>query len=132
MTYGVRGGRGSKSTGAIVCALFVLFGSGTAMGAVSPAPFGLSDVAKIASALAAQPYRKPQQKIPKFLLKLTYSQYQDIRFRPNKALWRRAHLPFRVEFFHPGFYFNRSVKINVIGRHGVSRIPFSASDFSYG
>lgn len=131
-TCGVRGGRGLMGTRALIAALAVLFGSGTALGAVSQPPFGFNDVAKIASALAAKPYRKPQQNIPNFLLKLNYNQYQDIRYKPDKALWRRAHLPFRVEFFHPGFYFNRSVQINVIGRRGVYRIPFSTNDFTYG
>jgi hypothetical protein len=44
--------------------------------------------------------------------KMTYDQWWDIRFRPNQALWRGDDLPFQVQLFHPGLYFDRTVVVN--------------------
>lgn len=125
-----RPGGGKCVMVALLCALL---GPRTGHAApVSAPPFGFRNVEKIASDLAAKPYRKVPQKIPQFLLKLTYNQYRDIRFKPSAALWRKEGLPFEVEFFHPGFYYNQSVQINIIDRGGVHRLPFSTAFFDYG
>lgn len=99
----------------------------------APVPgFHFANVQQMAAALAHKPYHKEPQNIPPALLKLSYSQYRAIRFRPSKALWRKQKLPFEVQFFHPGFYYNRSVQINVI-QDGVARpVPFSTALFHYG
>lgn len=96
-------------------------------------PFGLADVATMAQKLAAEPYRPPPKNgVPEWLRKITYDQWRDIRFRPDRALWGDTPLLFHVQFFHPGFYYDRSVKINVVNAEGVHPVPFSPSDFDYG
>jgi glucans biosynthesis protein len=99
--------------------------------AQSNAPLGYKDVVKKAKLLASKPFKEPE-KIPDFLLKLDYDQWRDIRFRPDKALWRDKGLPFQVQFFHPGFLYNRKVTINVVGPAGVEEVPFSPDLFHYG
>ena len=49
--------------------------------------------------------------MPPWLLKLNYDQYRDIRFVPGRSWWLREGLPFQLQFFHPGFIFNRTVPI---------------------
>jgi glucans biosynthesis protein len=98
----------------------------------APASYGFDDVYALARSLAAQPYRAPEEQLPPLLRYLTYDEYRDIRFKPQRALWRDAHLPFQVQFFLPGFYFNRTVAINVIDDRGVHRIPFSPDLFAFG
>jgi glucans biosynthesis protein len=63
---------------------------------------------------------------------LSYDQWRDIRFRPDHALWRDRGLPFEVQLFHPGLYFDRSVRVNVV-EGGVAReLRFSTELFDYG
>ncbi len=96
--------------------------------------FDLTDVATRAAALAAEPSRDRQQKVPEWMLvgSLTYDQWRDIRFRPDHALWRDRKLPFEVQLFHPGLYYDRTVQVHVIDADGVHPVPFDAQRFDYG
>ena len=56
--------------------------------------------------LAKEKYRAPNKEaLPGWMKSLTYDQYRDIRFDPNRALWGDGKLPFRAMFFHPGYLF---------------------------
>jgi len=96
--------------------------------------FDLDDVAEQAADLAKEPYRDRQQKVPDWMLvgSMTYDQWRDIRFRPDQALWRDKNLPFQVQFFHPGLYYDRTVQVNVVDAAGVHPVPFSPERFDYG
>jgi glucans biosynthesis protein len=85
-----------------------------------------------AKVLASKPFVQRPVDVPESLLKLTYDQYRDIRFKPEEAVWRRDHLPFELQFFHPGFSFERSVQINALEGKTVVPIPFSPTLFDYG
>jgi glucans biosynthesis protein len=63
---------------------------------------------------------------------LTYDQYREIRFNPDRTLWRGAGLPFEIGFFHPGHYFGQPVRINEVSSDGVREVRFSADMFNYG
>ncbi|MET0733060.1 MAG: glucan biosynthesis protein, partial [Casimicrobiaceae bacterium] len=52
--------------------------------------FGFDDVVARARALAATTQRLPDSGLSKELLDLDYDQYRDIRFRPDRSLWRDA------------------------------------------
>src|SRR5262245_20033795 len=56
--------------------------------------FSFDDVVARASKLAHAAYQKPGNSLPKSLKALNYDQYRDIRFRPERALWLNAKLPF--------------------------------------
>ncbi|HXH84359.1 MAG TPA: glucan biosynthesis protein G [Candidatus Tectomicrobia bacterium] len=94
--------------------------------------FGLDDVAARAAKLAASPYRKPAPALPETLKTLTYDQYRDIRFRPERALWRDARLPFEVMFFHRGFFFEERVTIHEVVGPRARAITFDPDAFDYG
>ena len=96
--------------------------------------FDLDDVAARAEALAAEPYTNHQKKVPDWMLvgSMTYDQWRDIRFRPDHGLWRDKNLPFQVQFFHPGLYYDRTVQVNTIDADGVHPVPFSPERFDYG
>ena len=94
--------------------------------------FGINTVADRARQLAKEPYREPKGQVPDWLLKVTYDQWRDIRFRPEHALWGDKHLPFQVQFFHPGLYYNRVVAVNVVDSKGTHPLAFSPSHFDYG
>ncbi len=96
--------------------------------------FDLDDVAEKASEFAKEPYRDRQKHVPDWMLigSLTYDQWRDIRFRPDQALWRDKHLPFQVQFFHPGLYYDHTVQVNVVDAAGVHPVPFAPERFDYG
>lgn len=94
--------------------------------------FNFEDVASQAKTLAAAPYKKPKGELPKALQDLTYDQYRDIRFNPDKAHWRDARLPFELAFFHQGRIFETPVKINEIVGKAVKPIQFDPKLFNYG
>ena len=97
--------------------------------------FGLDDVAAIAEKNASEPYRADRQKsVPDWMRagKMTYDQWRDIRFRPDRALFRDEGLPFQVQLFHPGLYFEKSVKVNVVDASGAHPFPYSTDLFDYG
>jgi len=54
------------------------------------AAFGFDDVALRAKQLAASSYKKPDVSLPRELTELTYDQYRDIRYKPERAYWRAA------------------------------------------
>ncbi|HSD37594.1 MAG TPA: glucan biosynthesis protein G [Rhodocyclaceae bacterium] len=94
--------------------------------------FGFDDVATRAQKLAAIPYQSDDNKIPATLKELNYDQYRDIRFQPDKALWRNRRLPFELMFFHVGGYFTAPVHINEIDETGAHPIRFDRKAFNYG
>ena len=99
---------------------------------LSPAQFGFQDVYTQAQRLAERPYQAPQRQVPPFVRQLQYDQYRDIRYRPERSLWRDLGLPFQVQLFHPGYLFDRPVTINVLDGAGVHRVSFSPDLFTYG
>src|SRR5262245_4247283 len=74
-------------------------------------PIDLQALERRAAELAQQPFHEPSAKLPAALNELTYDEWRDIRFRESSALWADAALPFRIQFFHPGFFYDRSVRV---------------------
>ncbi|HYR96713.1 MAG TPA: glucan biosynthesis protein G [Candidatus Binatus sp.] len=96
------------------------------------ATFDFDDVAEKAKKLAAEPFHEPKGQVPDWLLKISYDQWRDIRFRPDHALWRERRSPFQVQFFHPGLYYDRIVAVSIVSADGVRPAQFSPSQFDYG
>ncbi|HEX8010878.1 MAG TPA: glucan biosynthesis protein G [Casimicrobiaceae bacterium] len=94
--------------------------------------FGFEEVAHRAQQLAAQPYRPQKVELPKELQGINYDRFRDIRFKPERALWRDAKLPFEVAFFHLGWYFDRPVRINELVGNTTREIRFDPALFDYG
>ena len=99
---------------------------------ISGLSFDFEDVAARAKTLADKPYQKPANEVPRELLDLSYDQYRDIRFKPDKALWRGNKFPFELQFFHPGLYYDQPVRLNLISSEGVRPLQFDPDSFDYG
>ncbi|MGN6389796.1 MAG: glucan biosynthesis protein G [Burkholderiaceae bacterium] len=117
---------GACRLASLACAALLLLACRTATA------FGFEDVASRAQQLAAKAYSPPPKNLPRSLASLNYDQYRDIRFRPNRALWREEKLPFELAFFHEGLYFDHAVKINEVVGGQVRPIRFDPSMFDYG
>lgn len=96
------------------------------------AGFEYEEVVERARLLAQDPYQEPE-KLPGFLTKISYDQWQKIRFIPEEALWLEDKLPFQVQFFHPGSLYQRSVDMNLVDESGKEEaVTFSREHFHYG
>ena len=119
--------------GALVCALVA--GDASAQ-AKKPArkklAFGFEDAAKRAEKLARSPFKDPRGEVPEWLLQISYDQWRDIRFRPEASLWRGKNSNFEVQFFHPGLYYDRTVRMHEVDSAGVRAFEFNPNQFDYG
>ena len=70
--------------------------------------------------------------MPSWMKDLTYDQYRDIRFQEEKSLWAADKLPFRAQFFHPGYLFHESVVLNEFTDTHQQEVRFSQDFFTYG
>ncbi len=102
-----------------------------AFAAPEAAVVNLDYVARRALARAQQPFHSPRARLPDFLKGLNYDQYREIRFRRDKALWTEDDLPFRVEFFHPGYIYQEPIHVNEFTATYTQPIPFVQDFFDY-
>ncbi|ATB38899.1 glucan biosynthesis protein D [Cystobacter fuscus] len=126
MTWAKRWVRGA-------CALGVL-GSLVASAAprATPPAFSAETVRARARELAQKPYRAPAPLPQGAFAGLTYDQYRDIRYRPERALWREAGLPFQAQFFHPGLFYPAPLPMHEVEGGRVTAVRFSPQLFTYG
>jgi len=98
------------------------------------AEVNLDYVAKRALERARHPFHSPRADLPKVLRQdsLDYDKYREIRFRREKALWTEEQLPFRIEFFHPGYLYQEPVHMNEFTASHVQPIRFVQDFFDYG
>ena len=94
--------------------------------------FGFDDVAKLAAQRAATPFKPRTEKLPEVLARLDYDHFRDIRFKPDRSLWRPEGLPFEIALFHEGQNFKDPVKINELVGDAVREVRFSPELFDYG
>ena len=47
-------------------------------------------------------------------------------------MWRNDNLPFEVQFFHPGLYYNRLVSVYIVDQSGVHLFPYHPQLFDFG
>jgi periplasmic glucans biosynthesis protein len=118
-------GRGRRALAAAVAGFVLMLPWGAARS------FGFDDVAQRAKELAGAPFKKGPG-LPKELQGLDYDHYRDIRYKPERFLWRGAGSPFELAFFHQGLFFEQPVKINEVNAQGVREIAFNPDDFEYG
>lgn len=85
-----------------------------------------------AKELAAKPYVARSTKVPPQLMKLTFQQHQQIKFDPKQSWWSKEKLPFPLQFFHPGFLFDKTVDLYELRGGQAQRIPFLRKFFTYG
>jgi glucans biosynthesis protein len=106
-------------------------------GLIAPAqaqavPFDRSVVRQLARDAAAKPYKAPDTKLPENLKNLDYDHYRQIRFLPERALWRSEKLPFQVQFFHRGFFYEPRVDIYAVADGHETKVAYRPDDFSFG
>ncbi len=116
----------------LITTLGLLLTGTTLIGAES-AEVNLNYVAQRALERARQPFHSPRADLPKVLRQenLDYDKYREIEFRHDRALWAADDLPFRVEFFHPGYLYQEPVHIYEFSATHVQPIRFVQDFFNY-
>lgn len=116
----------------IVLASILLAGESRAQ--ILSSPVTLDYVARIAERRAHEPFHSPRADLPAVLRQdhLDYDKYREIRFRRERALWSEEKLPFRVEFFHPGYLYQEPVHVNEFTAGQSQPIRFVQDFFDYG
>lgn len=94
-------------------------------------PFTFENVVEEARFLAAGAYKEPEKVSPE-LLAIGYDAWRDIRFRPEKALWSDLKIPFALQFFHSGFYYDRTVGVCEIVGGSPLPVALNKEMFDYG
>ena len=98
--------------------------------ALPAAAFDFQTVIDKAKLQAATPYQAPHP-VPKFMKELSYSEYQNIRFDPEKNLWQESQSNFQVMLIPPGLFYGHSVTINIIDAEGLHPLPFRRNYFTF-
>jgi len=96
------------------------------------AAFDFDDVSREAAALARAPYQPAAAAAadPR-LAQLSYDDYRDIRFRPERAHWRDSGL-FQLHFFPLGRGHGRPLRLYELQDGTAHALEVPASDFSVG
>jgi glucans biosynthesis protein len=116
----------------LIAAMLLCAGSQTALGQGAPPRFSFSTVRELARSLAAKDFQPAKNAdLPEAFKKLTYDQYQSIRFRPEHNLWRDDKLRFDTQFFCRGYLYQDPVEIHVIDNGKVRDVLFSPAMFDF-
>src|SRR5688572_24526004 len=100
-------------------------------GASTAAAFDFDDVAELARRKALAQYEPPDRSQPMELELLGYDRYRDIRFRPERAIWRAEGAPFDLMFFHRG-QGNPRVRMNEVVDEDARHLRYDSDDFDFG
>ena len=96
------------------------------------APAFFEQLTSQAQALAEKPAVPPQQmQLPRELASLDYDGYRNIRFRPDRSLWRGEPGRFEVQFFHPGPAYRDPVSVALLDHGEAQPVRFSTDLFTY-
>jgi glucans biosynthesis protein len=117
----------------LCCALMIAALPAGKVAAYEYAEVTLDYVATKAEQRAHKPFHSPRAELPDFLKadQLDYDKYREIEFRHEDALWGNEPLPFRVEFFHPGYLYQEPIHVNEFTLTHVQPIRFVQDWFNY-
>ncbi|WP_183165431.1 glucan biosynthesis protein G [Azomonas macrocytogenes] len=94
--------------------------------------FSLDDVSNKAKKLAEQNFVVPKSNLPAIFRDMKFADYQQIRFREEKAYWADDKTPFQINFYHQGMHFDVPVVINEVTATGVKEIKYEPEYFDFG
>ena len=84
-------------------------------------PFSFETLIASAKELSERPYQKSVAHDPELLERIDFDAYQQIKFRPELAIWGQGDGPFPIELFHVGRFFKEPVRIFVVSAAGVAQ-----------
>jgi periplasmic glucans biosynthesis protein len=97
-----------------------------------PVTFDAGVLRRMAQELAQKSFQAPDSKLPEPLAHLTYDQYRDFRFDPQRALWRDQGVLFTLQLFHRGFLYTNRVDLYEVVDGVAQPIRYSPDLFTFG
>lgn len=94
--------------------------------------FDRGSVVEMARKLATKPFVPPPTDLPAVLNNLTYDQYRDIFASRDNVVFKDENLPFRLQFFHRGFYYRQKIDVSVVKDGQAFAVPYSTDLFELG
>lgn len=91
-------------------------------------PFLRESVIQHARALAEKPF-EPLPQAPSQLTALDYSQYRQINYQEDAAVWGKSPTPFSIQLFAPGFLYHDLVDIDIV--ENGRAYPLSVTNSSF-
>lgn len=88
-------------------------------------------VRTLARKLSRTRYR-PAKPLEGPLAEIGYDQYRDIRFKPDRSLWRRDDLGFQVQFFPTAYIYKEPVDIYLVERGRIRPLAATRDLFDWG
>ncbi len=96
-------------------------------------PFSFDALTRTAKDLSQKPFQKAVPRDLELLERLDFDAYQQIKFRPELAIWAHGGGPYPVELFHVGRYFKEPVRIFAVSANGLAQeILYSPDLFTFG
>lgn len=95
-------------------------------------PFSFEHLKTWAAALAAEPYRPQSPLFAELIQRIDFDAYQQIRYRPEWALWSQGGARYPVELFHVGRYFQEPVRIFAVEAGMAREVGYKPDLFTYG
>lgn len=103
----------------------------SASATTSGVEFSQATVIARARDLASRAYTE-RPTVPQDWRDLTYDQYRDIRFRKEDSLWAGTDASYNIDFFAPGLYFPRSIKVWEVKNGSAIPVSFNLDHFNKG
>ncbi|ENM5739065.1 glucan biosynthesis protein G [Vibrio mimicus] len=94
--------------------------------------FDNDTVVRLARQLAKKPYVALKDPLPESLANISYDEYRDIRFKPDSAVWKADGLPYQMQLFHRGFFFQDLIEIALVEGNKSTHLSYDPSMFSAG
>jgi glucans biosynthesis protein len=119
--------------GVLNLVLGILFLAGSAWAQPAQKQVTFDYVIGLARERAGKAFQAPKVELPEELRgdKLNYDTYRQIEFKHDRALWLKEELPFRLEFYHPGYLYQTPVKIHEFNAMHAQPIRFVQDFFNY-
>lgn len=100
-------------------------------GAGEASRFDFAGLRARAQELAGRAHQPTSGEVPDWLRQLSYDQLRRIEFDGRHSLWLADRLPFAVQFLHPGFLFDRVVRLHTLDDGVAHAVPFRREYFNY-
>jgi periplasmic glucans biosynthesis protein len=85
----------------------------------------------LARSMAAAAYKPNSAALPAPISKLSWDQWQSIRYRDDHSLWFGEGLRFQARFFHLGFTVTKPVRLYTVDRGQAQELAYDSAMFDY-
>ncbi|MBS0238104.1 MAG: glucan biosynthesis protein [Proteobacteria bacterium] len=96
-------------------------------------PNHIADVVRdYAKKLSERAFDPPVEQVPPALATMAYDDYRDLRFRPDRAVWRDENLGFQLQFFVAAYIYKSPVDIFLVENDTIRKFEANSSLFDFG